>query len=242
MKLESVNPSVKVISTLICVVILSFQYSPIVNGGVFLVSLALLALCPTADLRRLGRLLLPALVTAFGLFVTGLFHGRGTEELSSISSLPFAVRAAMSGNFRGALQLSTRLLAYAGLGLLFTLTTDGEAFLSSLIHQCRLPPKFAYGILAAIHLIPNLAREYKAVRLAFQVRGMVLHPFSLRPIFTMLVNAIRWSESVAMAMESKGFYGDGPRTYYTVPKVHGYDWLYGTAWVAAVGIATAICM
>ena len=66
--------------------------------------------------------------------------------------------------------------------------------------------------------------------------------FSLRPIFTMLVNAIRWSESVAMAMESKGFYGDGPRTYYTVPKVHGYDWLYGTAWVAAVGIATAICM
>ena len=26
-----------------------------------------------------------------------------------------------------------------------------------------------------------------------------------------------------MAMESKGFCGEAPRTYYTVPRVHWYD-------------------
>ena len=40
---------------------------------------------------------------------------------------------------------------------------------------------------------------------------------------TMLVNSVRWSESIAMAMESKGFCGEAPRTYYTVPRVHWYD-------------------
>ena len=40
----------------------------------------------------------------------------------------------------------------------------------------------------------------------------------------MLVNGIRWSESVAMAMESKGFCDGAPRSFYTVPTVHWYDW------------------
>ena len=45
----------------------------------------------------------------------------------------------------------------------------------------------------------------------------------MKPVFTMLVNSVRWSESIAMAMESKGFCGEAPRTYYTVPRVHWYD-------------------
>ena len=48
----------------------------------------------------------------------------------------------------------------------------------------------------------------------------------------MLVNSVRWSESVAMAMESKGFCGDAPRSYYTVPRVRAYDL---AASAAAVG-------
>ena len=243
MKLETINPSVKMISTLMCVILLSFQYSVAVNGAVFAVSLILLMLFSQANMKKLCKLIVPALVTAFGLFITALFYGRAsTVQMDAVSSVPFAVRAAMSDNVQGALQLSTRLLAFAGLGLLFTLTTDGELFLSSLIHQCKLPPKFAYGILAAIHLMPNLVREFKAVRLAFLVRGASLHRHPLQLVFTMLVNAIRWSETVAMAMESKGFYGDGERTYYSIPKLSWFDWLYGSIWVVGVGLAAVLCM
>ena len=50
----------------------------------------------------------------------------------------------------------------------------------------------------------------------------------------MLVNGIRWSESVAMAMESKGFCGDAPRTSYSVPKVRWYDWVLAAVFVGGI--------
>ena len=80
--------------------------------------------------------------------------------------------------------------------------------------------------------MPGMVREFRQVRLAFAVRGLHVHALSLKPIFTMLVNSVRWSESVAMAMESKGFCGDAPRSYYTVPRVRAYDL---AASAAAVG-------
>ncbi len=229
MKLEKINPSLKAATVLIAVILLSFQYLITLNVAVFVFCLALLAFASRARLKNVLMLLLPAFVAAFGLFVTGLYHARGNSldvtELSSISALPFAVRAAMSTNLVTALQLSTRLLAFAGLGILFALTTDGEYFIFSLMHQCHLPPRFAYGILAAIHLAPNLMREYRTVKLACRTRGKKVHWYSFQPLFTTLVNSIRSSESLAMAMESRGFSGNAPRTYYTVPKILPSDWI-----------------
>lgn len=56
----------------------------------------------------------------------------------------------------------------------------------------------------------------------------------MKPVFTMLVNSVRWSESIAMAMESKGFCGDAPRTYYSVPRVRWYDLAAGAAMVGGI--------
>ena len=137
------------------------------------------------------------------------------------SSESIAIRAAASRNLTTALQLSTRLLSYAGLGILFALSTDGDGFVKSLIHQCHLSPKFAYGILAAFHLMPNMIKEYRAVHTAYEVRGIKTNFLSINVIFTMLVNSIRWSECIVM--ESKGFSGKNDRTYLEVTKVHWYD-------------------
>lgn len=230
MKLEKLNPSMKVITGLIAVIALSFQYLVSLNLAVFAVSVLLLVFFSDARLSSIVRILIPAFFAAFGLFLMGLYYARGSsvsaEELTNLSTAPYAVRAAMSQNFHTAVQLATRLLAYAGFGVLFALSTDGELFVSSLMHQLRLPPKFAYGVLAAVHLMPNMVSEFEAVRLAYRTRGIKTNAFSIGPIFTMLVNSIRWSESVAMAMESKGFCGDAERTYYTVPRVHWYDYLF----------------
>lgn len=238
MKLERWNPSVKAAVVLISVILLSFQFYVSLNLAVFGTCLILVLFFSDARPRRVIAILIPALIAAFGLFMMGLYYSRGgsiTEvELEGISAVPYAVRAAMSTNFYSALQLSTRLLAYAGMGILFSLTTDGEFFISSLMHQCRLSPKFAYGILAAFHLMPDMIREFKAVRTAYEVRGIKVHALSFRPLFTMLVNSIRWSESVAMAMESKGFCGDAPRTSYSVPKVHWYDWALAAVFIGGI--------
>lgn len=230
MKLEKLNPSVKVITGLIAVILLSFQYLISLNLIVFGLSVFLLLFFSDAKPGRIAAILVPAFFAAFGLFLMGAYYARGNsvsaEDLANLSTAPYAVRAAMSQNLHTAVQLATRLLAYAGFGVLFALSTDGEDFVSSLMHQLRLPPKFAYGVLAAVHLMPNMVTEFGNVRLAYRTRGIKTNAFSIGPLFTMLVNSIRWSESVAMAMESKGFCGEADRTYYNVPHVHWYDFLW----------------
>ena len=234
MRLEKLNPTVKAATALVCVVLLSCQYLVSLNTAVFVLSLLLLGLFSRVRMKRLCGLLLPATVAAFGLFVTVYAHGRsGTAAaVDAVSSVPYAVRAAMAAGWYPALQLSTRLLAYAGFGMLFALSTEGEDFIFSLMHQCRLSAKFAYGILAAIRLMPNMVREFKSVRLAFRARGLRVRWYSLPPVFTMLVNAIRWSECVAMAMESKGFDGEKPRTHTVVPVIRWYDGVFFFGWTA----------
>lgn len=238
MRLEKMNPSLKAGTVLACVILLSFQYLISLNLAVFFSCMLLLAFFSNASLKTALRILIPAFIAAIGLFIMGLYYAKGNSltdaELSGLSSMPYAVRAAMSANFHTALQLASRLLAFAGLGILFILTTDRELFLYSLIHQCHLPPSFAYGILAAVNLMPNMLREYQNVRLAFHIRGFRTGLFSIKPVFTMLVNSIRWSESMAMAMESKGFCRSAPRTYYTIPRLHWYDWLCSISCVAAI--------
>lgn len=242
MLLERLNPTVKTATILIAVILLSFQYLVCLNLLVFLLSTALLLTLSHARPTQVVRILLPAFVAAFGMFLMGLYYTRGSEvdlpAMGDLSAVPFAVRAAASRNLHSAAQLATRLLAYAGLGTLFALSTDGQKFLYSLMHQCHLPPKFAYGILAAVHLLPNLTREYRQVKLAFRTRNAGTR--SLKPVLTMLVNGIRWSESVAMAMESKGFCGEAPRTCSITMRVRWFDWV--CAAVCVGGIALGMCL
>ena len=41
----------------------------------------------------------------------------------------------------------------------------------SLIHQCKLSPKWAYGLLAGIGLIPLFQSELNQLKMAHKVRG-----------------------------------------------------------------------
>lgn len=238
-RLENWNPSIKVITFLICAIMLSFGYVVPLNLFIFGICLVLLILFSDAKPKAILSILIPALVAALGLFIMGLYYAKGntilTVEVEGSANAARAVAKKLSSNILTAMQISSRLLAFSGMGILFALTTDNELFISSLMHQCRLSPKFAYGILAAFHLMPGMVREFKAVRTAFAVRGIDTR-FSLSPLFTMLVNSIRWSESVAMAMESKGFNGTRNRTYYTIPTVHISDYLLGAVFVVTIAI------
>jgi energy-coupling factor transport system permease protein len=62
----------------------------------------------------------------------------------------------------------------------------------------------------------------------------------MKPVFTMLVNAVRWSESIAMAMESKGFSGESKRSYYSVPRVCVWDILGAVIMIGGIGAGMVV--
>lgn len=127
---------------------------------------------------------------------------------------------------------ASRVLAYAGVGFLFTLTTDRILMVKSFEKQFRLPQVWAYGLLAAWGIFPQAVQEYKRTRAAFRARGISVLPVSPALLKPLLVKSVRWSEELAIAMESKGFSGEEERTEYLEVRVRLRDWIFLAGCVA----------
>ena len=238
----SINPSVKALTLLVTVLLLAFQYDTVLNLFVLAACLIALLFFSEARLISVVRIMIPASIAAAGMFFMGLYFLRGGSVMQEMgaqegTAISYAVQTAAVRNLDGALALSSRILAYAGLGSFFVLSTDPEEFVSSLIHQCRLPAKFGYGILAALHLVPGMQKEYADIRLAFRTRGAKTGKLSSGVIFAMLVNCIRWSDNVAMAMESRGFSDGEGRTYYDIPRVRIRDIMFFILCTGSISLA-----
>jgi energy-coupling factor transport system permease protein len=184
------------------------------------------------------KILIPAIVMAAGLFMTAYLFSSDTAASSSgmgSEILSFSTSAA------GGLQIATRILVYVALGMVFSFTTEARDFICSLEQQFRLPSRFAYGVLAAFHLVPMMPYEYKKTSHAFQARGQKYFPLSPKVIVPFLVKTVRWSESLAIAMESKGFDQDGQRTCLHVIRVRWFDWAFVILSVALTVVGMVFC-
>ena len=215
--MKKINPTCKFIGILIPTVLLLFFYAPVLNLTVFIVSTAVTAVSARSR-KVLFAALVPVTLSAVALFFTGMHFPSGSHL--ALSYKLFANSAVLNG-----LQLSSRVLAFAGLGLLFALTTDRIEMIRSARQQLRVPVKFAYGLLAAWGIMPNMMSEYAKARAAFRARGLSPAPWSPALLKPLLVKTVRWSESLAAAMESKGF-GGGKRTEYYVMKITPFDILF----------------
>lgn len=218
--MSGLNPTCKLLGILLPTLILAVVHNPILNLGTFVVCVLLLLQSRTS-LKKLCYLLLPILIIAVGMFFTGYhFHAESGAPVNA-DSLNITDSAFWNG-----LTFASRVLAYAGLGLLFVLTTYKIQLIQSFQQQLRLPPMFAYGLLAAWNVFPNIAEEYRKTRAAFRARG--LHPLAISPALLkpMLVKAVLWSEALSIAMESKGFNGCKPRTEYRELKLTVADILF----------------
>lgn len=79
--LERWNPTVKAFTVLICVILLSFEYLVSLNLLVLAVCLLLLMFCSRVSLKKIGVILLPACIAAFGLgFGDGLYYARAAAR------------------------------------------------------------------------------------------------------------------------------------------------------------------
>ena len=196
--LSRLNPFYKFVFVIVFSTALAFTRSMWLNAGTFAACLLLLAAGarPRQWLRAL-KFLLPVTFFAFSIFMTGAHFGGEATGGFGVARLTGA---------QAGLNMATRFFAFAGLGLVFFLTTDPYDLIKSMQKDAKLPRKFAYGILCAVNLLPHIKNEYLNARLAFQVRGVKISAFSIKPVFSMLVNCFRWSEVLSIAMFSRGFH------------------------------------
>ncbi len=222
--MRRLNPGYKLLTLIIASLLLSVTFN--VKLNLLTAGAALLVTFCTPGIRRKGLLiaLIPFFLTAAGMFTTGLFFSSGGQEGVEVTVL--GQRTLYATNLTTAAQLSSRVLAFGGLGLLFAFTTNSMELIMSLMQQFRLPPKFAYGILAAYHFFPVVRDEYAIVGAALQVRGVKAGPFSTKRLFPMLVHALERSESLAMAMESRGFESGIPRAVAFRVPLRAVDFLF----------------
>lgn len=221
--MEQINPLMKMLAILLTAVLLTFNHKIMLNLLMFAGGMLLILIASGSDKKRLVRLLLPMLIVTTALFFAGYMNSSQSSNMNYAIGTRNIDSLVQNGPVYTGLQLSSRVLAYIGIGLLFAITTPPEDFIMSLMHQAHLKPKFAYGILAAFHLMPQIGEELEAAKLAYRVQGISTGVLSGKPFFSALVNCIRWSENLAMAMESKGFDGDGNRTFFRTLRIHWYD-------------------
>ena len=196
--LHKINPFYKFVIIAGIATALTFVHSFTVNIIVLVITfiLFLVGTKPKTWLRAL-KFFIPLSVIGFSIFMSGVLWG----DTSGQDFGTLAVATTQTG-----FNMLARFFSFAGLGLLISLTTDAHLLIKAMQKNGRLPRKFAYGLLAAINLIPHMKSEYQNARLAFAVRGAAVEPLSPKVLFAMLVNCFRWSEMLSTAMHSKGFH------------------------------------
>lgn len=230
--MRTLNPAIKFLALLCVTFILAFRYNPLLNLLVFVLCILLL-LASKVRVKTLGLLMLPIFLAALGMFFTGYRFSAAAEM--PVSAADFLLSD--SRVFNGIAQAS-RVLAYAGVGFLFTLTTDRIEMVKSFEKQFHLPQIWAYGLLAAWGIFPQVVKEYRRTRAAFRARGLKVFPVSPALLKPLLIKSVRWSEELSIAMESKGFSGDEKRTAYREPKVRIRDLFFLFLSVGLTGLAS----
>ncbi|MBD5091061.1 MAG: energy-coupling factor transporter transmembrane protein EcfT [Lactobacillus sp.] len=132
--------------------------------------------------------------------------------------------------------LFSRLYVYVCLGTVFTFTTNTLTLARSLEQNCHLPSKYAYGVLAALNLIPKMKQAVTTIYTAGQMRGVNLHWWSPTLYFKAILVAIQWSDQLAQAMESHGFVEGQARTATVNIPITGRDWRYFLSIICIVQI------
>jgi energy-coupling factor transport system permease protein len=216
---NSINPAVKFISLVVMTLVLAFFHDPLVNFIIFAVCAALI-IVPGGKTKVFLGSMVPIVILAAGMFFTGYRFSADAGMPVKSDTMLFADSQLING-----LILSSRVMVYAGIGFLFAFTTDRIEMIKSFEKQLHLPQLFAYGILAAWGMFPQMIFEYKRTIAAFRARGIKVFPVSPRVLKPLLVKSVRWSEELSVAMESKGFSGRDARTVHREIKIRKRDLL-----------------
>ena len=244
--LHRMNPSVKFVIVMICMLSLAFFFDPWTPLFFWFSIMVMQIFLSNISWKNWTLLMLPFVIAAFGyLWTTLLFAESGTGTvLWSIGSVDIT-----ESQLNHALSLSFRVLAFSSLSLLFALTTDPIIFIRSLMQQLKLSPKIAYGIMVGYQFLPLLKDEFIQVQQVQKLRGLsddsnvFKRLIGLRRVLIpMLSGAVRKAERVAFAMEARGFTGEPRKVFYHEVPIEKKDFILAFLFICVLLISCSTSM
>ncbi len=245
--LARANPLAKLGAALVLMVAL-FASLDGVTAAVILA--ALVALVPVSGLEplALGRRSWLIGLTAISIGLANVLFAPGQAGATFVELGPVRIG---SETLLDGVGLSIRLLAIGLAGILATATSQPTDIADALIQQLRVSPRFAVGALAAIRLIPALARDWQTAALARRARGVDAgrSPLAAARLFAglllgLLVGAVRRATRLSLAMQARGLGAKECRSVARVQRMRPGDWgwLAGAVVLAidAVGVSVAL--
>jgi len=183
----------------------------------------------------LGVLMLMVLWLHLGLLWLNFLRGLGFAVLT------FFIIAWFAFDLLTAIVSALRLLAMGTVFFLFFQTTPPEA-LSNALLKMGVPYPFAFVLSASMQFVPVLIRRLKNIRDAQRSRGipiegglsLLIHlPALAGPL---LIQAFKFADELAEAMEARGF-GISGRRFRHEPRFRWMDWMVVAMGLAALAIA-----
>jgi energy-coupling factor transport system permease protein len=237
------NPVAKLTAAIVVLAGLVITGDPVTPSLLLAIELAVL---PFTGVRAatLLRRTWPLVLSVAGLAVTNMIVVNGGSVLLDLGPADVTSRGLES-----AIAVWLRLLAITLPGIVVLATTDPMDMADALVQRWHAPPRFAYGALAALRLLPLLAADWQMIGRARRARGLDagrspvgrLRLFGSQ-VFAVLVAAIRRGVRLAAAMEARGFDTSGERSVARPQPVRAADrWLVAGS-LAAVALATAISL
>jgi energy-coupling factor transport system permease protein len=181
-------------------------------------------------------LLVAAAAVPIGAFTAWAGPDSGPELIDLGGPVTVTEGSALLG-----LAISLRVVAVALPGVLLLATTDPTDLADALEQHTPLPPRFVVGALAAVRLVPVLAEDVAALRLARRARGTA--PLWASPraagsaAVSLLALALERARTLSLAMEARGF-GAGRRTWSRRSTFGPADAVLLVGAVVVVGVAT----
>lgn len=240
--LARVNPVAKLGAAAIVMVGLLLSLDPVTPTLLLVAELAVLPLTGVST-AVLARRTWPLLLAAVGVALTNLLVVSGGRTLVAVGPVDVTADAVPA-----AVSVSLRVLAIALPGILVLATTDPMDLADALVQRWHAPPRFAYGALAALRLLPLLSADWMQVARARRARGLDpgrspvahLRAFAAQ-VLAVLVAAVRRGVRLATAMEARGFgAADVERTVARPQPMLPRDWWLLAATVAVVAVAIAL--
>jgi energy-coupling factor transport system permease protein len=223
--IHRLDPRTKMIGVLIvfsiCLCFNDPLYISAISFGIILVATSAKA---WLNFWRLRFIL--ALLFAFSMLMWPFFV-KGSHLLWSWGSLHVSQESLLYG-----IAMGLRLATFVGTGLIFLSTTRNEEVTNGLIRMgCPYP--IAFALSTALRLIPTFASAGITIVQAQVSRGLDLESGNflnrmrkfIPQAVPLFIYAIRHTNLLAMALESKGFSPESKRTMYYEPRMRRIDYI-----------------
>jgi energy-coupling factor transport system permease protein len=217
------DPRTKMIGVLILFILCLCFNHPLYMAGVSL-GLVLIAISAKA-LPNFWRLRFILLLLFVFSVVMWSFFAKGPTLLWSWGPLKISKESLFYS-----IAMGLRLATFVGTGLTFLSATRNEELTNGLIRM-GIPYPIAFSLSTALRLVPTFAGAGATIIQAQVSRGLDLESrniFSRVGMFIpqavpLFIYAIRHTNLLAMALESKGFRPESKRTLYYEPHMHRID-------------------